>query len=487
MKSGSRYCVVKDDGDVKKCYRTRQEAERFLRALYANVKDARADDLRQDDDEREIVNRVYDAYHNAVNMTASELQRWAETECSKLASLTRAPIKRNLHLLQTPKEQWGLKEVRWARKTISFIARMKQVEQGEPVREGCPSARDIALMNWAYRPVRSGEQRADHRYIASAPPSCNTVNLSDVDDPRKIWVLAMPFNIVDSYRTYFSQRTDRRLDLVPENVPVFDHHGLKGSERDTQPIGRTLEWRKDDAGWWALVQLTDDSRAEKFASAAAECKLYASVGMMRAGMYPQPPAEGVFDEPTELLQAPVVELSLIDTRDGGAPANYAAVAAFDFRSSCLSCQEKESTKGESPMDDQALNDLRAQLEALRAENEALKQKVEEEKKMRMRDAMAQRMMKMQVPQSVINELLDIFGDMPEGDQEKVMDVVGRLVSTIRAERGDQRASASELRSMLTQQFYQPNFSANGVSHANAPDDITQRDKEWVRRRMEQVK
>lgn len=139
------------------------------------------------------------------------------------------------------------------------------------------------------------------------------------------------------------------------------------------------------------------------------------------------------------------------------------------------------------MDDQALNDLRAQLEALRAENEALKQKVEEEKKMRMRDAMAQRMMKMQVPQSVINELLDIFGDMPEGDQEKVMDVVGRLVSTIRAERGDQRASASELRSMLTQQFYQPNFSANGASHANAPDDITQRDKEWVRRRMEQVK
>lgn len=94
----------------------------------------------------------YSEYHDTVNMSASELERWSETECSKLASVDRSPIARNLKLLRTKKEDWGDDEYKSAGRTISFVSRMRGNERGEPASEGCPSKRDISLKNWAYDP-----------------------------------------------------------------------------------------------------------------------------------------------------------------------------------------------------------------------------------------------------------------------------------------------------------------------------------------------
>lgn len=104
------------------------------------------------------LDEVYGKYRDAVNMSASELQRWSETECSRKASISRAPIKRNLELLKTKKAEWTNKHIRWANRTISFVSRMKNMPNGEPVSKECPSKRDISLKNWAYDPNKSSNK-----------------------------------------------------------------------------------------------------------------------------------------------------------------------------------------------------------------------------------------------------------------------------------------------------------------------------------------
>jgi hypothetical protein len=103
-------------------------------------------------DLNEMVDEVYAKYHDTVNMSYSELEAWSKTECSKLASLDRSPINRNLRLLSTKKADWGANELKSANRTISFVSRMKNMEQGQPVNKTCPSKRDISLKNWAYNP-----------------------------------------------------------------------------------------------------------------------------------------------------------------------------------------------------------------------------------------------------------------------------------------------------------------------------------------------
>ena len=97
-----------------------------------------------------MIAQRYKDYYDTVNMTYSELQRWSETECSRKAGLNRAPIMRNLELLNINKPDWTEKHFRWAGQTIAFINRMKNGEQGEDVADCGMSKRDISLKNWAY-------------------------------------------------------------------------------------------------------------------------------------------------------------------------------------------------------------------------------------------------------------------------------------------------------------------------------------------------
>jgi HK97 family phage portal protein len=102
----------------------------------------------------ERLDEVYSKYKSVTNMGYAELEAWSKTECSKKASLDRAPIERNLRLLSKSKEDWTNNDIEDANRTISFVSRMRGAEQGEPASEGCPSKRDISLKNWAYDPSK---------------------------------------------------------------------------------------------------------------------------------------------------------------------------------------------------------------------------------------------------------------------------------------------------------------------------------------------
>lgn len=98
------------------------------------------------------IDEVYKKFHKLVNMSVSELKKWAENPCSKQASLSRAPINRVIKLLETPKEKWGSSQVKQANRVISFISRMSGVEGGKEIKlkDGttCPSKKVISLRNW---------------------------------------------------------------------------------------------------------------------------------------------------------------------------------------------------------------------------------------------------------------------------------------------------------------------------------------------------
>jgi hypothetical protein len=103
----------------------------------------------------EELDEVFSAWRSSVNMSASELEAWSRNECSRKASLDPAAvIARNLRLLKTKKADWTSREIRDAKRTISFVARMRGAEQGPPAVKGCPSRRDISLKNWAFDPSK---------------------------------------------------------------------------------------------------------------------------------------------------------------------------------------------------------------------------------------------------------------------------------------------------------------------------------------------
>ena len=99
------------------------------------------------------VNEVYEKYNKKTNMSYTELLIWSGKPESKLASMNRTPIKRNLRLMAKPKRLWNLKDVDEANKTIAFISRTKKVKRGKRVK-GKLSKRDIALLNWGYNPFK---------------------------------------------------------------------------------------------------------------------------------------------------------------------------------------------------------------------------------------------------------------------------------------------------------------------------------------------
>jgi len=101
---------------------------------------------------------VFSDWQEEVNMTASELQKWSKNPCSREASVDpEAVMERNLRLLEKNKSDWTENDVEDAKRTISFISRMKANRPDSP-REGphgCPSEWAISLLNWAYNPFSS--------------------------------------------------------------------------------------------------------------------------------------------------------------------------------------------------------------------------------------------------------------------------------------------------------------------------------------------
>jgi hypothetical protein len=111
--------------------------------------------------DKEERDEVYAKYKKETNMSHKELKAWSENKCSKKASLSTGPIKRNLELLSTKKESWTKKHITWANKTIAFNSRMRKMPKGKPVSKECKiSKRDISLKNWAYDPNKGSKKKS---------------------------------------------------------------------------------------------------------------------------------------------------------------------------------------------------------------------------------------------------------------------------------------------------------------------------------------
>lgn len=130
------------------------------------------------------VSEVYKAYHEVVNMTASELSAWKDNPCSQEVSLSKTAIESNLQLLSKNMEDWTMADVRSANRTISFVNRVKSLEAGEDVSKECPfSLQMIALKNWAYDPVNVIKMTAEER---NALPDSAFAYVSDDGKTRKL-------------------------------------------------------------------------------------------------------------------------------------------------------------------------------------------------------------------------------------------------------------------------------------------------------------
>ena len=171
---------------------TRTMADELLQRVAGSVPERRTfalgavEKLEQDE-----LDAVYSSWRDAVNMSASELKAWDANECSRKASVDAdAVIKRNLELLETPKDKWDRRLVDNAKRTVSFVARMKNMEQGEPVSEACPiSKRDISLKNWAYDPMKKSTKSDVAEQTAATDPlqECVSSKIPKLIDEHPEW------------------------------------------------------------------------------------------------------------------------------------------------------------------------------------------------------------------------------------------------------------------------------------------------------------
>lgn len=100
--------------------------------------------------EQEKINLVFEKYYKLVNMNYSELLEWSKNPASRLASLSREPIKRNLRILKLNKDEWTSNTVKSALRTISYLSRATKIKSKNLSGYKDYTRNEIALKNWAY-------------------------------------------------------------------------------------------------------------------------------------------------------------------------------------------------------------------------------------------------------------------------------------------------------------------------------------------------
>jgi len=181
-------------------------------------------------EEDESKDDVYSEWNDHVNMSASDLQKWSKNPCSREASQDpEAVIKRNLRLLERNKEDWTSNDVEDAKRTISFISRMKAQQPDSP-REGphgCPSEWAVSLLNWAFNPFDSvpspsSEVKEDLEPVEEVTLSSELQERKNIEEAEalaeKVWMLK---DATDEFSDKFedmamSLEEERDLESVKE-------------------------------------------------------------------------------------------------------------------------------------------------------------------------------------------------------------------------------------------------------------------------------
>ena len=94
--------------------------------------------------------RVSRALHASVNMTPDEIRAWARDPRSKRYSFeaTRRRLPALAALREKAEEDWTARDVAFAKRVLSFNARM----EGALRRDGCRQGYAVSLRNWGRRP-----------------------------------------------------------------------------------------------------------------------------------------------------------------------------------------------------------------------------------------------------------------------------------------------------------------------------------------------
>lgn len=150
------------------------------------------------------LDEVYSNWDDAVNMTDSQMTKWSDHPCADTASRDPEAVRqRNKMLLGTPKSEWDSEHIEAAKRTVSFISRMRGQRPDSPAEGGkgtCPSEWAVSLLNWAYNPFDS---------LPDGEPNPEQENSADDAD--------------DELRFSASAVTPERSELVGE----FSEHGIR--------------------------------------------------------------------------------------------------------------------------------------------------------------------------------------------------------------------------------------------------------------------
>lgn len=112
------------------------------------------------------VDEVWDDFQSTVNMTATELEDWKESdnyaeyqERKSGGQSGTEPIDDAIRLIETPKSEWedtddGFNEVEEANELLAFTGRMSQVEPGDPIPNTDPelSKQEASMLSWGVDP-----------------------------------------------------------------------------------------------------------------------------------------------------------------------------------------------------------------------------------------------------------------------------------------------------------------------------------------------
>lgn len=240
---GGKWLALSADGEkVLGTYDTEAEARERLRQVEA-AKAARDDgidlddvrmDARSDEEKAEIRSRW--ASGEGPNMGPAALETWLESDFAGPNRKTgdardraRRVADRALRVMRKSTADWTDRDYTAALQIMAFIARMKDVEQGEPLtidgREG-PSARDAALRDWGYDPAIA--ERSDGVLTVYADGSvqvggggavpADQLELALTAASRAARTFAAPAVHTESRNTFEAMRLDRATLLPPETL-----------------------------------------------------------------------------------------------------------------------------------------------------------------------------------------------------------------------------------------------------------------------------
>jgi len=181
------------------------------------------------------LDEVYSKWSEKVNMTASKLERWSEHPCADTASKDPEAVrKRNMRLLEKNKSDWTQRDIDDAKRTVSFISRMKGQRPDSPSEGGkgtCPSEWAVSLLNWAYNPFDSlpeGDPKPEQENSASLDDSKIAFAASAISPKRK--EIVQDFNEHGIRENYDDNGNLVSVDAVFEAMepgPPEDRNGVR--------------------------------------------------------------------------------------------------------------------------------------------------------------------------------------------------------------------------------------------------------------------